>query len=131
MTHASLLVVDDDADLRETLQEVLGDAGFEVHAARHGEHALQLLAELPTLPALVLLDMMMPVLDGRGFLARVRAEPALAGLRVVIFSASVDVASTARELGAAGYLRKPVSVEGLLDLVEHQLVDRAHSQGSA
>jgi CheY-like chemotaxis protein len=119
----TLLVVDDDADLRETLQEVLGDAGFSVLTAHHGAHALELLQTLPTPPALVLLDMMMPVMDGRAFLARVREDPCRAGLRVVIFSASVDVARTALELGAAGYLRKPVSVEGLLDLIERQLVD--------
>ena len=130
MTARTLLVVDDDADLRETLQEVLGDAGFEVRAARNGEHALELLRALPAPPALVLLDMMMPVLDGRGFLARVRQEPAWAGLKVVIFSASVDVERTAQELGASGYLRKPVSVERLLDLVERQLVDRASARYS-
>ena len=125
MRRRTLLVVDDDADLRETLQEVLGDAGFSVLTAHHGAHALEVLQALPTPPALVLLDMMMPVLDGRAFLARVREEPRWAGLRVVIFSASVDVARTALELGAAGYLRKPVSVEGLLDLIERQLVDGA------
>ncbi|MBF5045237.1 response regulator [Aggregicoccus sp. 17bor-14] len=121
----SLMVVDDDADLRETLQEVLSDAGFEVQGARDGAHALELLRTRERLPDLLLLDMMMPVMDGRSFLRAAHADATYAGLKVVIFSASVDVERTAKELGASGYLRKPVSVEGLLDLVERQLVDRA------
>jgi two-component system, chemotaxis family, chemotaxis protein CheY len=123
LRRRTLLVVDDDADLRETLEEVLGDAGFRVLGARNGQHALELLATLPQLPELVLLDMMMPVLDGRGFLERARTRPGWAQLRVVIFSASANVQRQARELGAAGFLRKPVSVERLLDLIERQLVD--------
>lgn len=113
-----LLVVDDDADLREALQDVLRDAGYEVLTAANGRQALEVLARAPTRPMLVLLDMMMPVLDGAGFLRELNAQPGGRDVPVVVFSASAGAREESEALGAQSYLRKPVDVQTLLDTVE-------------
>ncbi|WP_233261324.1 response regulator [Vitiosangium sp. GDMCC 1.1324] len=117
-----LLVVDDDADLREALEEVLRDAGFNVLGACNGREALEVLAQARPLPGLVLLDMMMPVLDGQGFAQEMHAMPDWKDIPVVIFSASASNAAVAREVGACAYLRKPVDVEVLVETVGQHLL---------
>jgi CheY-like chemotaxis protein len=117
-----LLVVDDDTDLREALEEVLRDAGFIVLGASNGREALEVLARARPLPGLVLLDMMMPVLDGLGFAKEMHAVPEWKHLPIVIFSASAGNAATAQEVGACAYLRKPVDVEVLVDTVGQHLL---------
>jgi CheY-like chemotaxis protein len=116
-----LLVVDDDADLREALEEVLRDAGYEVLGATNGKHALEVLATAQPLPGLVLLDMMMPVLDGAGFARAMREVPAWKDIPVLVFSASANARQVAEELGACGHLRKPVDVDTLLDAVRRHM----------
>lgn len=117
MTSRPLLVVDDDADLREAISDVLRDAGYEVQVASNGRHALEVLGRSQPLPALVLLDMMMPVLDGAGFLTEVKAHPVWKDIPVVVFSASAGVNHTYSNLGANGWVRKPVDLEVLLEVV--------------
>ncbi|WNG32663.1 response regulator [Archangium minus] len=117
-----LLVVDDDTDLREALEEVLRDAGFTVLGACNGREALEVLARTRPLPGLVLLDMMMPVLDGHGFAQEMHAVPEWKHIPVVIFSASASNAVVAAEVGACAYLRKPVDVEVLVETVGQHLL---------
>lgn len=117
-----LLVVDDDTDLREALEEVLRDAGFTVLGASNGREALEVLARASPLPGLVLLDMMMPVLDGLGFAKEMQAVAEWRHLPIVIFSASAGNEATAREVGACAYLRKPVEVEVLVATVGEHLL---------
>jgi len=112
-----LLVVDDDADLREALEEVLRDAGFEVRGACNGRHALEVLGAMPVLPGLILLDMMMPVLDGGGFARTMRQAPEWRDIPVLVFSASANARQVAEEIGACGHLRKPVDVDTLVEAV--------------
>ncbi|HEX8823142.1 MAG TPA: response regulator [Archangium sp.] len=111
-----LLVVDDDTDLREALEEVLRDAGYTVLGAGNGREALEVLAHSSPLPGLVLLDMMMPVLDGLGFSQEMHAVPEWKDIPVVIFSASAG-SETVAQVGARAYLRKPVDVSVLLDTI--------------
>ncbi|MCY1073248.1 response regulator [Archangium lansingense] len=117
-----LLVVDDDRDLREALEEVLRDAGYTVLGACHGREALEVLAGARPLPGLVLLDMMMPVLDGLGFAHEMHAVPDWTAIPIVIFSASASNEAVAREVGACAYLRKPVDVEVLVETVGQHLL---------
>lgn len=117
-----LLVVDDDTDLREALEEVLRDSGFTVLGACNGREALEVLACARPLPGLVLLDMMMPVLDGHGFAREMHAVPEWKHIPVVIFSASASNATVAGQVGACAYLRKPVDVELLVETVGQHLL---------
>jgi CheY-like chemotaxis protein len=82
----NILVVDDDADLRETLQLLLGDSGYRVTAVPNGLEALERL-KTGARPALILLDLMMPEMNGWQFLERARADSILDAIPVVIMTA--------------------------------------------
>jgi len=110
---ARVLVVDDEADIRDTIIEILQDAGHEAVGAYDGRDALDQLAREP-LPDLILLDLRMPVLDGQGFRAQQVKDPRLATIPVVVVSANSQVREVAEGMGAAGYLRKPVDLAALL-----------------
>jgi CheY-like chemotaxis protein len=113
-THA-ILVVDDDDDLRETLQTVLEAEGYEVASATNGRDALAYLRSNP-LPCLVLLDLMMPIMDGWEFIQHQEADPKLADLVVIVVTAATDGRLNA--LAPRTVLPKPVPFERLLGAVE-------------
>jgi CheY-like chemotaxis protein/nitrogen-specific signal transduction histidine kinase len=100
-----VLVVDDDATVRELVERHLERAGFAVVTARDGQEGLRLVRELR--PAAVTLDIMMPDLDGWTVLAAIKGDPELAGIPVVLMSI-VDQKNRGYALGAADYLVKPV-----------------------
>lgn len=109
----NILVVDDDRDIRDIVAMVLSAEGYQVQTAIDGVAALELL-RAGARPSLILLDMMMPRLDGEAFLKAMRSDPNTAGIPVVILTGHPAARVKAAELGAAGYLVKPVE---LIDLV--------------
>jgi CheY-like chemotaxis protein len=111
-----ILVVDDQATIRDTLGELLELEGYLVETAPDGLDALQRLRQWPA--DAVLLDLMMPVLDGWGFLCARRADPALADLPVIVMSARPDAPQSAAELGVQACLTKPFDLDELLDALE-------------
>ena len=113
----SILVVDDDSDIRDTLTDILGEEGYRVAGVRNGREALAYLSAR-TRPSLILLDMMMPEMDGWRFRQEQQRNPAIAGIPVVILSAHGSVREAALALGAADYLRKPLRVDNLLEIAE-------------
>jgi CheY-like chemotaxis protein len=113
----SILVVDDDPDVRESLTDILVDEGYRVTGARNGREALEVLRG-HTRPSLILLDMMMPEMDGWSFRLEQQKIPELAGIPVVILSAHGNVRDAALALGAADYLRKPLRIDVLLEIAE-------------
>jgi CheY-like chemotaxis protein len=112
----NVLVVDDDVEIRETLVEVLEERGYRTVAASNGKQALDALHG-GTRPELILLDMMMPVMDGAQFRAQQREEPEIAGIPVVLISAHADLTKRMRELDANAALQKPISFRDLIDTV--------------
>ncbi len=116
----SILVVEDDEGIRETIGEFLTSEGFEVHLAANGEEALsQALSYKDS--CLVLLDLMMPVMNGWEFLRRRANIAAVAAMPVVVVSAIADAASTSRA-GATRFMKKPPDLEALLKIA-HQYCD--------
>lgn len=111
-----VLIVDDDPAIREALGMVLEDEGYQIRQSVHGRHALELLRRSPP-PCLILLDLMMPVMNGWEFYEELRRHPALANLPVLLISADPTIKQTAAELGVSGYLAKPVDLTLLLDTV--------------
>jgi signal transduction histidine kinase/DNA-binding response OmpR family regulator len=107
-----ILVVDDDATVRELVVRHLERAGFAAVAARGGQEGLRLVRELR--PAAVTLDIMMPDLDGWTVLAAIKGDPALASIPVVLMSI-VDQKNRGYALGAADYLVKPVDRSKLVE----------------
>jgi CheY-like chemotaxis protein len=116
-----VLVVDDDEDLRNACAEVLEDADCDVLQAGHGRAALDLLRRDRQLPDLILLDMMMPVMDGVTFAAEVRKDARLSAIPIIMFSAHLDCQRAAADAKAVGCLKKPLSVQTLVTAVDTAL----------
>ncbi len=114
-----VLVVDDDPDILEALSEILEAEGFEIRRARNGKEALDRLEPDP--PQLILLDLMMPVMDGWEFAQRMRQRPSVAGIPIIVLSADRNVGSKAADIGAVGHLAKPFELNDLLDMVRRSL----------
>lgn len=116
----AVLVVDDDQYIREVIVELLEDEGYAVLQAANGSEALNVLqarAQLH-LPCLILLDLMMPQMNGWEFRAAQQQTPDLAHIPVVTISAHADVL-TALQIDAAEHLPKPLDIDRLLTIVEH------------
>src|SRR5256885_7264145 len=116
-----ILVVDDDADFRTGLRMALEMKGYQVEEAENGETALALLAEKP--PLLVLLDLQMPVMNGREMLQRMRANGELRDVPVVIIS-GFGFEWEAELMGAQGYIGKPFESQELEATIAHLLRPR-------
>jgi CheY-like chemotaxis protein len=118
-----VLVVDDEDTIRDSLIEILGEHGYAASGARDGSDALRKLRTAPATWSLILLDLTMPVMDGRAFRREQRRDAALAEIPVVVVSAFRDLAVRAADLEAAAYLPKPLNLPALLDLL------RTHAPG--
>jgi len=110
----TVLVIEDDHDVRVAVRNTLEDEGYRVISVTDGQRALDLLERIGEPPKLILLDLMLPVLDGWEFAARIRAIARFAGIPVVAMSA-YDRAPPA---GIVAFLRKPIRHDALVQLVE-------------
>jgi CheY-like chemotaxis protein len=111
-----ILIVEDDDDIREALTQILELEGYTVREAANGREALDISAREP--PSLILLDLMMPVMDGWQFRAEQIKDPALAQIPVVVISADAGIHEKVASFGAASVLPKPISLDRLLRAVE-------------
>jgi CheY-like chemotaxis protein len=112
-----IMLIEDDESIRDMLNDLLEEEGYQVVSAQHGQQALAYLREQRPLPNLVLLDATMPVMNGWEFLAARSNEPELAAIPVIMLSA----AATGAEQRAAQFkvqlVRKPIDIEQLLAIV--------------
>lgn len=113
-TSGQVLVVDDDPSVRSLLAFIFDDEGFDVVEAADGREAIEVLTKTP--PSLMILDLMMPVLDGVGVLREREAKRLAAGTRIIVLTAKNDAQDTlwCWELGADQFLTKPVDPDRLL-----------------
>lgn len=131
--NGPLLIVEDDADIREALQGYLELQGYVVRAASNGKEALEYL-ETPPRPALILLDMALPVMDGHRVLTTRKAHSALAEVPVIILSAGMaamnprDRAVYASNYDVAAFLKKPVEPRQLLEVIERHALKSSGAQ---
>lgn len=114
----SVLVVEDCEDLRELEVSFIESFGCKVASASNGQEALNILASIPN-PCIVLLDLMMPVMNGRQFLNQIKKSEKYSNIPVLIVSAIADVSDTS---GAIGYLKKPIN----LDLLKNAIAQYCH-----
>jgi CheY-like chemotaxis protein len=122
---ATILIVEDDFGFRETLQATLVERGHDVEVARNGAEALGMLYRIAG-PALILLDLQMPVMDGIEFLHHFRRRSDRPGDQVVIMSAVVTGDFVRPPPGVARALKKPFDLADMLQIVEE--FDRADSK---
>jgi two-component system, chemotaxis family, chemotaxis protein CheY len=118
--RTTLLLVEDDSSTRESLAEVLRDAGYHVATADDGQEALAYLADHP-LPALILLDLIMPRLDGWVFRARQRENSRLQEIPVVVMTGLIPDARLKEHLGVVECLAKPIDLDALLRVLRDQI----------
>lgn len=104
--------MEDDEDIRAAMAEILESEGFEVAVASNGQEGLEVLGHMG-LPCLVLLDLMMPVMNGEDFLRHVREDPVLSPIPVIIVTAS----GRAPLPGTQGILKKPFEIHDLFATV--------------
>ncbi len=112
-----IMLVDDDAMIRETFQGVVEDEGFTVITAANGAEALDLLRR-GARPGMIFLDLMMPVMDGAAFCAEWREDPEIASIPVIVVSAVSDMAKQAATLGATLYMTKPLHMDQMFRMIE-------------
>jgi len=112
-----VFIVDDDRDIRETLAEVLEEKGFEVITAKNGSEALKILRGMATSPSVILLDLMMPVMDGYKFLEERREDPRIASIPVAIITAGHGVDPTRLGNGAP-IIPKPIDMPQLVGFLQ-------------
>jgi CheY-like chemotaxis protein len=109
----TILVVEDDPDITESLCDVLHSEGYEVATASNGREGFVRLREIGR-PCLILLDLMMPVMSGSEFLAALRQDHAFASIPVVIVSAWTNESAQVRAQ-SQGFVKKPISIDALLE----------------
>jgi CheY-like chemotaxis protein len=116
----TILVIEDDAGIADAIASMLEDHGYGVLVAANGKDGMEKLRAAEPRPDLILLDLMMPVMDGWEFRAAQRSDPKLADVPVVLLSANVDVGPAANELAAVSWLKKPVDLGALLHAVQRE-----------
>jgi CheY-like chemotaxis protein len=112
-----ILVVEDDKDLRRNLQRLLEIEGYTVDVAENGQVALKLLENAAVLPSLIILDLMMPVMDGFEFREKMVTNLRLARIPIAIMTADGHVDEKKIRVKAAAALRKPADAEAILQIV--------------
>ena len=112
-----VLLIDDDADIRAIVAQVLELEGYRVHTACDGAQALKNMRLGPP-PRLILLDLMMPGMNGWQFRRAQLADPTLATIPVVVLSGGGGLSAEPDDIGAAGFLRKPIDLTTLLEVVD-------------
>lgn len=112
-----ILIVDDEPDMRLLLTDLLRAEGYDVATAADGAKAFEYLRSATTLPSLILLDLVMPNLDGWQFIEERTLDPHLARIPVVLISGQAAARETARSLGLASYIEKPITVATLREML--------------
>ena len=116
MKSPQILIVEDDDGIRDACREILEAEEFSVETCTNGKEALAILDAHPE-PCLILLDMMMPIMNGREFMAAFAKRPhTIVPIPVYLVSASSG-SSAGKEMGCLGYLKKPFNIEVLLLIV--------------
>jgi CheY-like chemotaxis protein len=124
---ASILIVDDDESIRELLRLHLSAAGYEVNVAPDGIAAGYMVLRSP--PDLILCDVSMPHMDGFEFIAALKADKGLPYIPVIFLTSMEEGDHRGKELGAVGYITKPVRADRLLALVAQHVPGGAHPIG--
>lgn len=114
-----ILIVDDNVSFVGAMRELLKITGYEVVTAHNGKEALELLTNMKVLPSLIILDMIMPMMNGPEFRTAQLAEPRIAKIPVILLTANNAFKEYQEKLQAFEFLNKPVESKDLLYIVEN------------
>jgi CheY-like chemotaxis protein len=124
----NILVIEDDIDIRESLQEFLESEGHRIETAENGERALELLTKPESKFDLILLDLMMPVMNGVEFRNRQALHPEYSRIPVVVISADNHTREIADSLGLPICVQKPMNLDDLLGAIEKSTSPEAQAK---
>jgi CheY-like chemotaxis protein len=113
-----VLVVDDDPDVREAIAEVVGESGYRTLSAANGREAMAQLQAAQSPPCVILLDIMMPIMDGWEFRAEQSRDPRFGDIPVVVLTAHANMEEVVRRMHAVDCLEKPFDLSILLATLE-------------
>jgi CheY-like chemotaxis protein len=122
------MVVEDDGDIRQSIAEILEDNAYRAVGAANGQEAFDRLRSANEKPCVILLDIMMPVMDGWQFRALQRDDPELGEIPIVVLTAHANIDEALTRMAAAACLKKPVQLDLLLETIRRfctQGLDRA------
>jgi CheY-like chemotaxis protein len=117
-----VLVIEDDTEIREALKEILESEGYQVRTATNGQEGLDYLKSSATKPGIIVLDLMMPVMDGWHFRNHQLQDPDFAKIPVVVITADGNAAQKAKAMNAAAGLKKPIDLDRFLTTIEELIV---------
>lgn len=115
---AHVLIIDDELPIRETLSELLEEEGYSVASVANGREALAYLDQLAEMPALILLDLTMPIMSGWEFRAQQQQHPVFSTIPVVVLSANAEPKKVKAVLQVDHFIAKPVDYTQLLSTIE-------------
>jgi len=121
-TEEFILIIEDDTDIRESLIFFLEMEGHVCKMAANGQQGLEFLRTAPTLPRLILLDLMMPIIDGLTFRQLQLEDPRLKHIPVVLLSADRDANVKAKMMGINECVQKPVSLDTLFTVIKKLMI---------
>lgn len=113
-----VLIVEDSLDLQALLAQLIESEGHSTTLASHGRQALDLLESMPVPPSLILLDLMMPVMDGFEFIKVQLEDPKLSKIPVVVMTADSNPQSNVQNLKVKEVVKKPISADLVLEIVD-------------
>lgn len=126
MNAKHIMIVEDSPDLQMLLGRLFASEGYTIHRADNGQQALDLLHSMPSLPDTILLDIMMPVMDGIDFRNHQKNDPQLAKIPVVVMTADSNYQTHAKSLGDIEIIKKPIlDIHSLIKTIE-----RAQARGT-
>lgn len=113
-----VLIVEDDKSIRDALQELLESEGYPVISATNGSKALTFLRAAEVLPRIILLNLMMPVMNGIQFRAEQEQDARLGAIPVILMTADRQIESKRMKIGARGFVRKPFEIADVIKKIE-------------
>lgn len=117
-SHSYIFIIDDSREIRDLVGRLYQTEGYKVELAADGQEALQKLRQTDTLPSVILLDLMMPIMDGYQVCMEIAKDARLSSVPVLIMSADANAEEKAKKVGAKGWLKKPVAVDTYIAVAE-------------
>ncbi len=114
----SVLIVEDDRSISDTLKELLESESYVVYLAGNGQEGISILVSLPKPPSFILLDLYMPVMDGKGFLRELRSQfPVLSGIPILMMTAA-SPSDYPTDFDRKKILKKPIDIDELFRIID-------------
>ncbi len=113
-----IFIIEDDAEILSSIEELLKDEGYEVATAKNGQDAIDQLTVMKQLPQLILLDLMMPVKDGVGFREDQAKDSRIKNIPVILMSADGQIEVKKIKMGIEQHLKKPLDIDVLIKVIE-------------